>query len=277
MSDLHNQDSVHVRSVVSAYAHRGGFTMLEMLIVAAVIALLAAMFVPSLARARALAALAVCQSRLHHWGQAFVVYAAENNGYYPHADGLDRDKGPADRFGWVDVLPPILGERPWRDHRLFHKPGPDSIFQCPAARILPDSRYRYRPSREGYFSYAMNSCLELDEDCWRAPGDDGVPMPSFLKTCRIVQPGRVVLLFDQLLDPQRGYDGKEPYRKTGKYCGSYPKAFSIRHRRQDDKLGGTILYCDGHSEWTDSVWKPSWPAEMEVPPRDDPNWFPYPH
>ena len=254
----------------------GGFTLLELLIVVAIIALLVTIVAPALARAASLTRLVLCQGRLHQWGQAFAIYALDNDQTFPHIDGLDRSKGPADGFGWVDVVPPVMDERPWRDHPLFQRPGPDTIFQCPAARVLPDGRYRYRPSREGYFSYAMNSCLELDENCWRAPGDGGRPMPSFLKTDLIVRPERVVLLFDQLLDPSFGYDMSRPYPAAGKYCGSYPKAFSARHARRAGRLGGSILYCDGHVEWAERVWKDSWPADLEVPPRDDADWFPYP-
>jgi len=83
------------------------------------------------------------------------------------------------------------------------------------------------------------------------------------------------LLFDQLLDPRLGYDGQEKYGNAGKYCGSYPKAFSARHARSGEKIGGSLLYCDTHVEWKPSVWKEDWPADIEVPPRNDYNWYPY--
>ena len=256
--------------------HSKAFTLVELLIVIAIIALIAGILMPSLARAKTIARMVTCQNRLHQWGSAFALYAADNNGFYPHIDGLDRDKGPADWFGWVDVLPAIIGGKPWRDHAVWHRPGRGTFFQCPAARLGPDSQYGYQPRRNGYFSYAMNSCLELDEDCWRAEGDGGKPMPSFLQTDLIVAPQQVVLLFDQLLDTQFGYGGQSAYPTAGKYCGSYPKAFSARHARHGGELGGSILFCDYHVEWTASVWKPDWPADMEVPPRDDEDWFPYP-
>jgi len=121
----------------------------------------------------------------------------------------------------------------------------------------------------------MNSCLELDANCWRAPGDGGVPMPSFLDTTKVENTARCILLFDQLLDPRKGYGGGTRNRSAGKYCGSYPKAFSARHARGRSALGGSILYCDYHVAWVDTVWKPEWPPDLEVPPRDDPDWFPY--
>ena len=68
---------------------------------------------------------------------------------------------------------------------------------------------------------------------------------------------------------------QEKYRNAGKYCGSYPKAFSARHARSGEKIGGSLLYCDTHVEWKPSVWKSHWPADLEVPPRNDYNWYPY--
>ncbi len=252
------------------------FSLIELLIVVAIIAILAGVLLPALGRARALARQVHCQGRLKQWAVAFEMYAAENAGLYPHCDGLDRDKGPPDRFGWVDVLPPMIGQQSWRDYPPWQKPGPETFFQCSSAELASDPLYEYNARRNGFFSYAMNSCLELDENCWRAPGDGGVAMPSFLQSEWILQPQQVVLLFDQLLQPRLGYDGKLTCRSAGRYCGSYPKAFSARHAAVAGRLGGSILYCDSHVEWTPSVWKAHWPADLEVPPRDDPNWFPYP-
>jgi len=262
-----------------AASHRArtwGFSLVELLVAMAVIALLVSILLPSLGRARAVTQRVLCQNQLRQWASAFAMYATENEDVYPHTDGLDRDKGPPDRCGWVDVLPPIICITPWRDHPIWQRPGAGTFFQCPSARLAPDGSYAYRPRRDGYFSYAMNSCLELDGDCWRAPGDGGAAMPSFLKTDLIVRPDRVVLLFDQLLDPSRGYGDQGDCLTAGKYCGSYPKVFSARHAQSDEGLGGSILFCDGHVNWQGTVWKDTWPADLEVPPRDDENWFPYP-
>jgi hypothetical protein len=99
-------------------------------------------------------------------------------------------------------------------------------------------------------------------------------MSSFLKTTTIKNPPRLILLFDQLLDPGKGYGGKINNPTAGKYCGSYPKAFSARHAKPGGLTGGSILYSDYHVQWKDSVWKPNWPEDLEVPPLDDPDWYP---
>jgi prepilin-type N-terminal cleavage/methylation domain-containing protein len=265
----------------------GGFSLIEVLVVISIIALLIALALPALGRARSLARQTVCQSRLRQWGLAFAAYATDNTGYYPHTDGRDRcgDEVPFTRegladywLGWVDVLAPLLGETPWRDHTRGAYPGVRTIFQCPEAKLAPESLYAYKPLRNGFFSYAMNSCLELDSNCW-APYDQpgGNDMPSFLDTARIRTPARAILLFDQLLDPRRGYGGDTLNRSAGGNCGSYPKAFSARHAKIKGTLGGFLLYCDSHVAWKPTVWKAEWPAtpDFEAPPRSDPDWYPY--
>jgi len=261
-----------------------GFTLGELLVAISIVSLLIGILVPALGRARSVAGRVLCQGRLRQWGLAFELYAGQNDGLYPHIDGRDRTpsepQSEADMadyyFGWVDVLPPLMGEKAWREHKYGQRPGPKTIFQCPSAALAPDECYKYRPRRSGYFSYAMNSCLELDENCWPpyGAGRSDWHMPSFLKITTIESPGRLILLFDQLLDPAKGYGGVRYNATAGKYCGSYPKAFSARHAVGGGVLGGSILYCDYHVSWQETVWKPEWPADLEVPPLGDADWYP---
>ncbi len=254
---------------------RCGFTLLELVVSIGIIALLVCILLPSLESVRCFAKLTKCKSRLRQWGNAFAMYASSNNGFYPHIDGPDRGSSEADNFGWVDVLPPLIGEKPWREHPQYHRPGTDTIFQCPTAE-LSSVGYGYYPRQTGYFSYAMNSCLELDANCY-SPLHGGSPdMPPFLNINRIVYPARTILLFDQLLDPYRGYGGNGRNRSAGEHCGSYPKDFAVRHAQGNSDKGGFIMHCDYSVWWVETVWKEHWPPRMKCPPRDDPDWFPYP-
>lgn len=133
------------------------FSLVELLVVISIIALLTGIILPAIGRARSIAKQTICQSRLRQWGLAFETYAVENDGYYPHIDGRDRTPGNPQTdaeladyyFGWVDVLPPLMGEKPWRDYDYWQKPGNNTIFQCPSAKLAADKSYKYRPARSG--------------------------------------------------------------------------------------------------------------------------------
>jgi len=59
-----------------------GFTLVEIMIVVAIIALLAAIAIPNLLRARVSAAQAAAKSVLHTLSTAYETYSADNNGTY---------------------------------------------------------------------------------------------------------------------------------------------------------------------------------------------------
>lgn len=60
-----------------------GFTLIEMLIVIAILSVLVAILIPSLNRAKELARQAVCGSNLHQVGLALMAYVAQERGYIP--------------------------------------------------------------------------------------------------------------------------------------------------------------------------------------------------
>jgi prepilin-type N-terminal cleavage/methylation domain-containing protein len=112
---------------------RGGFTLIELLVVIAIIAILAAVLLPALNKARERAQQAQCISNLRQWGAAFQVYAADNNSGLP-CDGMsaaNQPNGtiiqsggeycgeaeppsgtPMDPFAWFNELPGLMADRP---------------------------------------------------------------------------------------------------------------------------------------------------------------------
>ena len=66
------------------------FTIIELFIAIAIIALLAAILLPSLFQARVKAHMANDISNLRQVYQAFIYYAEENNGYLPYIQSISR-------------------------------------------------------------------------------------------------------------------------------------------------------------------------------------------
>jgi len=64
-------------------ANRNAFTLIELLVVIAIIAILAAMLLPALARAKSKAKVGVCQGNFHQVYVACTIYAGDNSDLYP--------------------------------------------------------------------------------------------------------------------------------------------------------------------------------------------------
>lgn len=62
---------------------RSGFTLIEVLLVIAIIALLMAILLPTLQLVRKQAKAVVCRSNLKQWGAIFSIYIDDNEGYFP--------------------------------------------------------------------------------------------------------------------------------------------------------------------------------------------------
>lgn len=114
-----------------------GFTLVELLVVVAIFAVLAALLFPALGRAKEKPRATACLSNLRQWGLAYRMYADDNEGFLPRrgqgVQVLDRIDRPDD---WFNALPvyfalPTFQQMVTNNARpAAHSP---SVFICPTA------------------------------------------------------------------------------------------------------------------------------------------------
>ena len=88
--------------------HRRAFSLIELLVVIGIIAILIALLLPTLARARHYAHRVTCQANLRTIGQLLLIYANTYDGWvYPIGPGDPNDPPAANNFCRMgDMLPP---------------------------------------------------------------------------------------------------------------------------------------------------------------------------
>lgn len=111
---------------------RKGFTLIELMIVIAIIAILAAILVPNFIRARAQGQVTSCKSNLKNIGTACEMYATDNGGRYPKT--LD------------DLKKEANGQQPYMK----------SLPKCPSAGTMTYA-YSYNSNPDVYTMYCSGS------------------------------------------------------------------------------------------------------------------------
>lgn len=123
-----------------------GFSLVELMVSLAVVAVLLSLATPALLSVRASAKRAACMANLREFGVAIHLYRDEHDGILPYADRLYHIG-----HGWtdpLDALAPYLGNaKPRVDEQgVVHTQAP---FRCPADDEIADESgfsYAYGPS-----------------------------------------------------------------------------------------------------------------------------------
>lgn len=99
------------------------FTLIELMVVLAIIGILASILLPSLARARKTARDLACVNHLHQIGVAEALYQSDNNRYH-----MIRNQKGQTYAGWQTLLKGYLGIES-TDYREYQGQG---VYTCPA-------------------------------------------------------------------------------------------------------------------------------------------------
>jgi len=199
------------------------FTLVEMLVVMAIVALLAAVLLPAMARAKDKSRTTQCTNNLRQWGLAFRMYADDNGDCLPRRGQGVQVLFQIDRTDdWFNALPPYLGLASF-EHLVATSNRPvakaQSVFICPTAKD---------PGEQFFLPYAMNMNL--------CPHN----LPGATRYSEVLRPSLVVALADA----------------PGPYSSTFPskRAYSPNPRHQDrvnllflagqvQLLSGTYVGC----------------------------------
>ncbi|MBO7741546.1 MAG: prepilin-type N-terminal cleavage/methylation domain-containing protein, partial [Victivallales bacterium] len=154
--------------------HHNTFTLIELLVVIAIIAILAAMLLPALSKARQKARTISCVNSEKQWGIVFTLYAQENDGYYPNRM---EGSSPTHRY-WHQ----ILGMNQANDHAT------SEYIACAAGRGSNSTNANSYGSYGGFtygYNYYMNQAR-----------------PEHV----VVMPSETLILGDNQNKPASGYD-----------------------------------------------------------------------
>ncbi len=165
-----------------------GFTLVELLVVIAIIALLLSILMPSLRKARSVAARLACANNLRQIDLAVHLYLNENDNTYPCA----RDPLPAGYCLWMG--------RGWR---YFVRPYLDtsidannpSVLFCPQDRLSKD---KYESTSYAYSMAFYHSPEQIDD--MNSPADTYTnPKPSIpQKNTNVAKPSGKILIGEWL-------------------------------------------------------------------------------
>jgi len=219
------------------------FTLVEMLIVIAVIAILAAIILPVLGRAKESARRTACASNLKQWAFAFHCYVEDNEQYIPREgygnDGRVRRENWANvrdadsRDAWYNSLPDQVRQTP---ARKYASPEPEirgdfyknRLFHCPSAKFPTYAA----TDNDVYFSLAMNSKL-IQEPI----SNDR----ASIKANTILRPAETVIFLDARVSDR---EGKIHHLQLNTDLGQ-PSAFATRYAARHQTFGN-LAFADAH-------------------------------
>lgn len=217
---------------------RSGFTLIEVLVAAGIIVVLATILIPVISKMRNTTRQTLCLNNMRQIGSAILSYARANNDAFPRPAGATWS--PEDWIYWGE---PTKDPNQGRIIEYLGGRFDATLFTCP--NDDPDTHGNSTKGAAYPYSYSVN-----DEIC--TPGS----LPTLAQP-QIVNPTRKVLLIDENAQTinDAEWTPRQPLPANQKV--SDPNFLSFRHDRKnvtanDANAGmGNVVFCDGHSELID--------------------------
>ncbi len=258
--------TVNVRLPRRGRLFAAGFTLIELLVVIAIIAILAALLLPSLAKAKEQARQVNCMSNLKQLQVCWELYADDNGGFFaPNDDisalgagtGVETYNKTSWCQGWPLTDTNTLGIRagllfPYNTSTgIYHCPSDMSQVQDASGNLLPLPR-----TRSYNMSQSVNGLgLLIDPNMNDEPVD--VYQPCFMKASAITNPAPTKLFV--FIDENEAtiYDAQFGYPMPNDDPGVWWDMPSNRHDQ-----GANLSFADGHVEY----WRWRFPMIFTLPP-----------
>jgi prepilin-type N-terminal cleavage/methylation domain-containing protein len=163
------------------------FSLIELMVVVAIIGILSSLLLPSLNKARKNAKLASCLSTERQIGISVHLYSDDNENYYP---------APYANYGWDDMISSYYGlnwsESDKKENAITNTSYDYSKLQCPSDDIEPNSPTRFRKS------YSVNDYKSSSNWLVGIMGHEfnGDPQES-RKSTDVTNPSRTIMIGEQ--------------------------------------------------------------------------------
>lgn len=218
-----------------------GFTLIELLVVIAIIAILAAMLLPALAKAKERAKRAQCTSNEHQLSLATIMYANENQDRLP-----DCHNSAGQNLGvWVwDMSAYVITN-------LNQNVGRQDMFYCPNEYYLynsatPNAWQAFTVSATAPQPYIVTGYI------WLFPNSRAdAALPSFSTVTKMTtpRPGYSVSTTEVITDATIFLNGLASGRSYVNLAAAGGSKVSSAHMQGSTPSGGNIMFLDGHVEW----------------------------